>query len=60
MDLISQYSSAIRQEVLAWALVKDRLPGTDNFSYELWRNWLNAVDEADRLARAVINQAIRP
>jgi hypothetical protein len=56
------YANAMAAERAAWEAVKDRLPGSDGYSPELWRTWRAAMQIAEVARRRMIDvipEAIR-
>lgn len=47
---LEEYAAALAFERAAWDAVRACLPGSSGFNQELWRQWRQAVDEADQAA----------
>jgi len=58
---MEEYARALAQEKAAWEAVRNRLPGSADYSQDLWMRWRTAVDAADQAAcRAKKSAALPP
>jgi hypothetical protein len=49
------YANAMAAERAAWEAVRDRLPGSDHYSHELWSTWRAAMQIAEVARRRMID-----
>ena len=53
-SLYEAYAHAKAAEKAAWEAVKDRLPGTPDYSDELWQAWRESSRRNDEARRALV------